>query len=72
MPTSNVQLGYLLTWWFILSMVVYLYPWWLHVIELNDNNLVHNAYSEINRDTGFSHKTKLFLGKINFSHVWVN
>ena len=47
--------------------------YWLHVIELNDNNLVYNAYSdEISRDTGFSHKLKLFLGKINFSHVWAN
>ena len=43
--------------------------YWLHVIELNDNNLVYNAYSdEISCDTGFSHNIKLFLGKINFSH----
>ena len=43
------------------------------LIELNDNNLVYNAYSdEISRDTGFSHKIKLFLDKINFSHVWTN
>ena len=33
--------------------------YWLHVIELNDNNLVYNAYNdEIGRDTGFSHKIK--------------
>ena len=33
--------------------------YWLHVIELNDNNLVYNAYSdEISRDTEFSHKNK--------------
>ena len=45
----------------------------LHVIELNDNHLVYNAYSdEISRDTGFSHKIKLFLETINFSHVWTN
>ena len=47
--------------------------YWLHVIELNDNNLVYNAYSdEISRDTGFSHKIKLFMEKINFSHVWTS
>ena len=47
--------------------------YWLHVIELNDNNMVYNAYSdEISRDTGFSHKIKLFREKINFSHVWTN
>ena len=47
--------------------------YWLNVIELNDNNLVYNAYSdEISRDTGFSHKIKLFLEKIKFSHVWTN
>ena len=47
--------------------------YWLHVIELSDNDLVYNAYSdEISRDTRFSHKIKLFLGKINFSHVWAN
>ena len=45
----------------------------LHVIELNDNNLVYNACSdEISRDTGFSHNMKLFLGKIFFLHVWAN
>ena len=32
---------------------------------MNDNNLVYNAYSdEFSRDAGFSHKIKLFLGKI--------
>ena len=47
--------------------------YWLHVKELNDNNLVYNAYSDvIGHDTGFSHKIKLFLGKINFSNVWEN
>ena len=47
--------------------------YWLHVIELNDSNLVYNAYSDkISRDTGFSHTIKLFLGKINFSHLWAN
>ena len=45
----------------------------LHVIELKDNNLVYKAYNdEISRDTGFSHKIKLFLEEINFSHVWAN
>ena len=39
----------------------------LHVIELNDNNLVYNAYShEISRDTGFSHKIKIISEKNNF------
>ena len=47
--------------------------YWLHVTELNDNNFVYNAYSdEISRDTGFGHKIKLFLEKINFSHVRTN
>ena len=47
--------------------------YWLHVLEQNDNNLVYNAYSDvISHYTGFSHKIKSFLGKINFSHVWAN
>ena len=47
--------------------------YYVHVMELNDNNLVHIAYSdEISRDKEFSHKIKLFLQKINFSHVWAN
>ena len=46
--------------------------YWLHVIELIENNFVYYAYSDEISDTGFSDKIKLFLEKISFSNVRAN
>ena len=47
--------------------------YWLHILEMKDDNLINNAYRDvISCDSGFHHNMKLFLEKLNFSHVWAN
>ncbi|MCU7800554.1 MAG: reverse transcriptase family protein [gamma proteobacterium symbiont of Lucinoma myriamae] len=54
-----------------ISGLKYSLNFWLHITQANNNKIVRKAYNEsIDVDKGFGKNVKVFLRKINFTHVW--
>ena len=46
---------------------------WVHLINLSESSLAYQSYKDsMNFPKGFAQKFKIFLHKINFSHLWDN